>query len=182
MSKEYRFDSFIFYVSYDPIKDLYFCGVPGKEIPTIYVGHTEEEVKEAVVELLQKPRDHSGEDEFCDEMEISYDAQEAYCSGWIIKDSKLREREEEKRLKRHADNEKIREILSYVDKDESNAEIANLFEQWNDLEERQANLEEEKQKARMELISLAEETGHPLCKAEGIDIMKITRLGIQRSE
>lgn len=179
---KYNYDGYTFQVIHDPIKQVYFCGIPGKEMPTIYVGHSESEVKDAVEALLDKPRDVWGSDEFCDEMEISYDAQEAYCSGWVIREYGAIVKEEELQKKRYDDNNKIRAILSRIEKNEENAkEIENLFQEMNDLEERQADIEEERQHTRRKLIRLAEESGHPLCRADNVHIMKIIRLGIQKS-
>ena len=183
MVEECRYDDFIFYVSYDPIEEHYFSGVPGFVVPTIFVGSTEEEVRESVEQILGNPLNFSNEDDF-EEREVSYDAEEAYCSGWIIRESgtNTRNRSHRKQILRHVENERIKSILSHVKEDPTvSADHDLLLSEWNEIEQREADFAEERQEARMRLIYMAEDLGHPLCRSDDIEIMKVNRLGIQKT-
>jgi hypothetical protein len=175
----YEYLGFSFTIHFDPVRELFFSGIPGYMVPTIYVGTTEEEVRESVEYFLENPVDfHTGEGHI-DEHEIAYDIEEAYCSGWVIREpgSESRRLGKESQRNRHIENEKINVILESI-KEIKSEEFDTLHEQWGELEQELADHEEERQKSRMRLIEMAMETGHSLCLGDGVDIMRVQRLGL----
>jgi len=85
LSKKIEYYGIVFHINYDPIEELYYSGIPGYLVPTIYVGKLEAEVQEYVEDLLIEYLEHCKDQGFCNGTEISYNAQEAYCSGWIVR-------------------------------------------------------------------------------------------------
>lgn len=183
MERKYYYDHYIYYICYDPIEEHYFSGIPGYQIPTIFVGNSEQEVQESVESLLGNSLNFDHEDEFYNEREISYNAEEAYCSGWIIKETGVisRNKSHKSQVLRHVENERIKTLLSHIKENpETLEDHKTFFGEWDQIEQQEADIEEEKQSTRMKLISMAKDSGHELCRGDGIDILKVNRLGIQK--
>lgn len=183
MCKEITYNQLVIQINYDPIEEYYYCGIPGYTIPTIYVGKTEKEVQESAYYLLSEYLDFCQDQGYCHEKKIRYDAQEAYSSGWIVRevDSQNKQPKFKKQMERCLDDNEIQAFMSTVDVNHPNySDILRIYEELNKLSEMNANLAENQQISRMKLINLAKESGHNHLVGNGIEVLKVNRLGAQR--
>lgn len=182
MSKKIDYCGLKLEIHYDPIGALYYCGIPGYTIPTVYVGNTEKDVQDSVEDVLSDYIDFCRDQGSCHETEIGYDALEAYSSGWIVREinSQPEQRNFQRQMKNHLDNKEIEELISSFDENHpDHSEILSSSKEWNKATEQLSDLSESLQHMRMGLIKLAKETGRDHVRGGGMEVFKVKRIGIQ---
>lgn len=184
MSKKNEYYGLIYHILYDPIKELYYAGVPGYITPTIYVGKTEADVQNSVEDLLVDYLEHITESGYCHEKEIDYSAQEAYCTGWIIKELGVKVSEQGYQdQERRVTHQRLGNFIEGANRDsETNRKTINLHGQMDSLQEKIADCNSNLQFLRNELISQVKETGKPIVNMGDSKIMKVNRLGVLQED
>lgn len=182
MSKKIEYCGLKFEIHYDPVGSLYYCGIPGYSIPTLYVGNTEKDVKDSVEDMLIDYIDFCRDQGSCHELEIKYNASEAYFTGWVVREinSQPNQRNAQKQLNDYLENKEVDELLNSIDENHPNyAEIQSLLMDWNKANEQLADSRESFQHLRTRLIKHAEKTGHDHVRGSGIEVFRVKRVGNQ---
>ncbi|NGX46655.1 MAG: hypothetical protein K1000chlam3_00015 [Chlamydiae bacterium] len=184
MSKKIDYYNIIFHINYDPIEELYYCGVPGYSIPTIFVGKSEKEVQDSMEDLLTSYLDFCHDQGSCRETEITYNVMEAYSTGWIIREagSKITDSFEEQK-EEYLQKIIIKEFLKNTDiNDPYHSEVISIADEQENIEQVLADLSERKQLNRMEIIQKAKEAGHSKIRIGEMEVLRVNRLGISPSD
>lgn len=185
MSKKCDHYGLVYHICYDPIKELYYAGIPGYRIPTIYIGRTEAEVQDSVEDLLVDYIECCADSGYCHEIDIGYSAQEAYCTGWIVKEkgAKVPEQGFQTQKERQIAHQKLNDLIKAANRDaDTYRQIIYMHGHLEALQEDLADLHSEMQYIRNELIDEANKTGQPLVSVYGMELMKVNRLGVLQKE
>jgi hypothetical protein len=168
-------------VHYDPINELYYCGVIGHNQPTIWVGKTSSSVENAAKDDL------NGYLDFCFDQgggktELEFDVQEAYATEWIIRTSGSENNANyfENQKNDHLENLEVeRMIASLKETGQNDEELTDLCEGLEHVKERKADWSAQKQLLRQEFISMAKSSGHKKIRCGDIEILQVIKKEVE---